>query len=189
MIDRELILKLLEKAKEMLIKDGKLYPISFIIKGHLMSLAPAIPTEVETNKYRNMAILGGFARGTQADFVVALFDGAAKHYDTPEQAKYAMENPDTESPLSYPKSMRQECVIAQVVDFKTRKSYASLLPYSGDHPNFKFEEPTEMVETGGAMADYAIKGWDMVEEGIQKGDLPENSVSMEEAQNGEGLPE
>lgn len=186
MVDRETVLKFLGKAKELLIKDGELCPIAFIFKGHFMSVAPPIPTDIETDKYRNMAIVGGFARSAQADCLLALFDGAAKHYDTPEQAKYAMENHETEAPLSYPKSMRQECIIAQVVDFKTRKAYAVLLNYSGDHPNFKFEEPTEMVVIEGAMAEYAFKGWDMVEEGIHNGELTEISLGGED---GEGLPE
>jgi len=174
MIDREFIVGILEKAKENLNDHGELLPVGFMIIGDAIVV---MPTQMSEDKYEGLFICGGTARIAKAEYLITLNDAAARHFSSPEQAQYMLDNPETEAPLTYPKSMRQECVIAQVIDFSTREASVVMMPYSGDHPNFKFEEPTEMIKCQGALANSVLKGWDVAELGIRRGELHEKGLS------------
>lgn len=172
MADNKLALHILNLAKELLLKEGELEPMSFFVKDEGITAHKVRNTG---NKYMDALFLGGLARGYRLDRLLILFDGAARQYKTEEEVEYAKENMDTEAPLTYPKSMRQEILVLVAIEFPSKKVSAHMLEYSGDHPNFEFKEVHHMDELQGEIPNKIVEGWDAVNEGISKGDLPEMS--------------
>lgn len=170
MVSTEFLHKMLEQAKQILLEDGELEPAAFVKKDDTLVQVPAVITG---KKYHDANLLGALARSMRATDIISVFDGAGRSYSNPEDAKYALENPDTEAPLSYPRSMRQETVVIFAIECATKTCKVCMMKYSGETPEeFKFEEPSEM-DISGAIPESIIEGWDVAEKGIKEGRIKE----------------
>ena len=110
----DLLQGLAECAKQNLVKYGYLTPLLMFFKEEHMLGGPQRMVNfpdcnLEDLKTRNIWAAGIFAKKMGADLVVYISD-AAFRVIPPDQAKDFKYN-ETEAPLSYPKSMRTECIM------------------------------------------------------------------------------
>jgi hypothetical protein len=168
MIPVEFAHGLLEQSKKFLLNED-FQPAAFVKKDDSLVQVPAAITG---DKYRD---LGALARSMKASDIVMIFDAAARKFKDPEAAKYAAENMETEAPLCYPKSMRQEMIVLVAIDFSSRESRCCVMEYSGEHPDFKFEKLSDLEEMEGAIPDHVLEGWSIADQG-KEGAIKEISL-------------
>jgi hypothetical protein len=180
---QEVLTFALEAAKKNLIASGDLLPVALMFnkEGDLQTVMP-MPFKNPEEKYRAMTVAGCFARKMGADILVTVCDAAMREFKSEEDAKYMEEHYDTERPLAQPKCLRTECLVAQAFEFPSKVSLTSILPYTGEHPNYTFEEISEPAQCEGAISDVIREGWDHINAAIESGELKEGVEDM--IQNG-----
>ena len=116
-------------AKENLQKDGKVSPIAFVIKDKEILIPILLSFHNDQDKQTGYTMVGVVAQYLSADAVILINDVAMRGYKNKTEADYAMRNYLTESPLTYPESMRQDGIYFLSISFKTRKIYGYFQPY------------------------------------------------------------
>lgn len=146
---KEILQKMVEAAKANLIKDGYLAAVMMWFKDKELIAGPNLhvdfkrPTSDES-KDLNILAAGMFAKEIGADTVVFVWDGALRHMDNLDQA-YDI----TESPLSYPESMRTECVVIEGIKVPSGEEDVIIIPYKGGNG-----KPIEFLPVDNDMAQY-----------------------------------
>ena len=175
---KEMLNWALEAAKQNLMASGELLPVALMFKaGDLQTVMP-LPFKNPEEKYRAMTVAGCFARKMGADVLVTVCDAAMREFKSAEDAKYMEEHYETERPLAQPKCLRTECLVAQGFEFPSKASLTCILPYTGEHPNYTFEEMSEPHECEGAIPDAVREGWDHINAAIESGELKEGIEDM-----------
>jgi hypothetical protein len=129
-------------AIKLLKKDGVIYPVFFIVQGETLIISQ--PTSIfdkfqdnlnaEDYKSRAVYCMGALAKVSHADRLIMIWDAAMR--TLPSNIPYD----PTEAPLSYPKSMRVECIIIIDISFTTGQDKTIVIPYKGGDG-----EPVEML--------------------------------------------
>ena len=158
---KDLLNNLAETAKTNLLKYRNLTSCIMFFKEGLILGAPQMMVDfpncnAEENKTRNAWGSGVMAKQIGADSVVFIWDGAFR--TLPPDFKYN----ETEAPLSYPKSMRTECIILNGISLPSGKDYTVIVPYKGGEG-----EPVEFLPNNlpeGAkfesrFTELAVDGW------------------------------
>jgi hypothetical protein len=124
---------MIETAKKILSTEKHLNPIALLFTGDSIHTVPlSYKTDAEKEKY--LFATGIVAKQLQTDHIYLIFD-AAMRLMTPE----AIKNYDvTESPLSFPESMRTECIIIHSLDMKTETRETAIIPYKNDGKEIEF---------------------------------------------------
>lgn len=138
---REILEKIMELAKANLTRDGVVYPAALIFKGK--NLCVVMPTNMEyegqeDQKQCNAIAAGILASKYDADYVALLWDAAFRELpsDTDPNNIEA-----TELPLTYPKSMRVECLVMYGIPLPTGSEDFLIVPYKGGEG-----EPVEFLD-------------------------------------------
>ena len=127
---------LISAAKESLKKDGFLNPAFFLfqnneqIYGSLMSLFDEMLghlPNMDEAKTRDVILIGVLAKELKANRVVLIWDAAFRMVSKKDIPEYS----ELEAPLTYPKSMRTECLIIEDISIPSGKDTVKLLPYKG----------------------------------------------------------
>jgi hypothetical protein len=140
-----------EAAKRNLAKDGRLTAVFILAKGEKFAFPPSTMAmlgricakqgmddlNLEDTKTRDHLLIGGLARAYGADRVIVIMDAAFRHIEDPKNFKYD----GTESPLSYPKSMRTECIVINEVLLPSGQDNTITIPYKGGEG-----EPVEFIQ-------------------------------------------
>jgi hypothetical protein len=79
--------------------------------------------------------MGALAKKLGANRLIMIWDAAMR--TVPPDIKYN----ETEAPLTYPRSMRTECIIINDILFDTGKDNTTVIPYKGGD-----KEPVEFIE-------------------------------------------
>jgi len=139
--------EIIKIAKTNLVMDGKLHPVFFLLKDEDFVLEPTLlvmldrifarngyehtpfqaPLNMEDTKTRDTFAIGCLAKALGANRVIVIWDGAFRSVENPKDFKYD----DTEAPLSYPRSMRTECLIFNEVWVPEGKDHTVIVPYKG----------------------------------------------------------
>ena len=124
-----MIEKIKEIAKEILTKNGHLNPIALFFKGEKeqQDFFCSLDWKTDVEKQQYMYAVGVIAKQQQASQVFIITDAAMKQM-SPEAIKTYDE---TDAPLTYPKSMRTECIIIHFIDLKSGNSETCIVPYKG----------------------------------------------------------
>lgn len=129
--------KIILDAKEELVKNGIVKPkVLFERRGRLIPPAPMEALDelderlgISRNEYdrksRDVYMAGVLARLVHADKVFLVWDAAIKECSRETKVD------DTMTPLTYPRSMRTDCLIVQTVDVILWKEEVKILPYKG----------------------------------------------------------
>lgn len=128
---QEVVRNNLELAKRAIIKDGYLMNVIILVKDGAQTALPHQAFEgVPSNeaKGRNALLAGAAAATTGADMVVMVWDAAMLKMP-PDTDTDKLD--ETDMPLSYPRSMRTECIIVHGMDFKGGESHIEVAPYKG----------------------------------------------------------
>ena len=127
-----------ECAKEILVKDGYVSPVFFIALDEQLIMEPQsvgiidkiygdnLPAEEA--KTREVFCLGAIAKKFGGNRLIMVWYAAMRTM-TPD-AQYDPSDP-TEQPLSYPKSMRTECIIVNDINLLTGEDKTLIVPYKG----------------------------------------------------------
>lgn len=137
----EVVHNILDLAKQNLVKDGKLLPVAFLFKGdEMLKIFPMTMSAGKGGDHTGMntAAAGTMAAINGADRVILLWEAAMKKYTKNTKPEDVDE---TELPLTYPKSMRTECIILLDVQLVGEKSHIEVVPFKGGEG-----EPVEFIE-------------------------------------------
>jgi hypothetical protein len=125
-----LLQSIADMAKELLLEDGSIDPIFMWFKNKEIIIQPqSFCNFQECNEYesktRNVFAAGSFARLLKADLVVIVWDAAFREMpvDTMMDA--------TETPLTYPRSMRTESIIVTGIPIPDGEDDIIMIPYKG----------------------------------------------------------
>jgi hypothetical protein len=127
---KDILQGLMKIAKQNLLKDGYLAPVIMWFRNEIPIGNPQLfkdfkcPTS-EENKDKNILFAGFVAKVLQADTIVFIWDAAMKTMN-PDQP-YDI----TESPLTYPESMRTEVIIIEGIKVPSGKEDVLITPYKG----------------------------------------------------------
>jgi len=138
---REAVRKNLETAKTALERDRHLANMILLVKGGSVLPLPMMGFEgvpAGESKSRNALAAGLLARKLGAEMVVMVWDAAMR---TMPKGTDIDEVDETEMPLSYPKSMRTECVVVHGIDLRDGGKHVEIAPYKGGDG-----EPVEFLE-------------------------------------------
>jgi hypothetical protein len=156
-----LLERLTEVAKKNLVRDGHIAAAFILTKGEEFVFPPS-PMSVlericakqgmgnlnlEETKTRDTLLVGGLARAYGADRVILIWDAAFK------MAVPGTKYDDTQAPLTYPKSMRTECILINEVLLPSGQNKTILIPYKGGEG-----EPVEFIPTEDKMAKAMSEG-------------------------------
>lgn len=161
----EMLAFITEAAQENLTNNGEIMPVAFIFaeKGRFV-----IPMN-HPDKYLCVKTAGSVTRKVNGNVLITVFDGAMRVLENPEDFKKMEENPETESPLSYPKSMRTECLIIQAVEFPSGKNHIRVITYTGQKGSYQFKQLEGMDGAYGAILDSIKDGWHRMDLSIRIG--------------------
>lgn len=161
----EMLAFITEAAQENLTNNGEIMPVAFIFaeKGRFV-----IPM-THPDKYLCVKTAGSVTRKVNGNVLITVFDGAMRVLENPEDFKKMEENPETESPLSYPKSMRTECLIIQAVEFPSGKNHVRVITYTGQKGSYQFKQLEGMDGAYGAILDSIKDGWHRMDLSIRIG--------------------
>lgn len=175
----EMLMTVVEAAQENLTNDGEIMPVAFIFaeKGRFV-----IPM-AHPDKHLCVKTAGSITRKVNGNVLITVFDGAMRVLKNPEDLKKMEENPETESPLSYPKSMRTECLVIQAVEFPSGKNHVRVITYTGQKGSYQFKQLDGMDDADGAILDSIKDGWHRMDLSIRIGlekegmeDLPKEEL-------------
>ncbi|MCX5884312.1 MAG: hypothetical protein NT096_00105 [Proteobacteria bacterium] len=127
---KDFLQKFMEVAKQNLLKDGNLAAVIMWFRDGQLIGTPQLhkdfecPT-AEENKDKNILFAGYTAKILQADTVVFIWDAAMRAMN-PNQTYDG-----TESPLTYPESMRTECIMIEAIKVPSGKDEFLITPYKG----------------------------------------------------------
>jgi hypothetical protein len=157
----KLLQDLAEIAKENLKRDGYLVPLFMWFREGKFLIDPQIMAEfkgcnAEDAKTRNVFVAGALAHKLQADQVVFIWDAAFRIVD-PKQ-----EYDETEAPLSYPKSMRTECIVVCSISLPSGKEETVMVPYKGgdgEPVEFLPNDFSKGAEIKTRFTEIILEGW------------------------------
>ena len=140
---KELLNYLKDTAKQVLVEALNLSPMFFFVNERAVipvQLTDMLPANIITEKISDdqKKILsyntaGAFANASQIDYAAIVYEGAFISRDrSPVDV--------TELALSYPKSMRTECIAISVIDIKSKKSSTIIVPFKGGE-----KEPVQFI--------------------------------------------
>jgi hypothetical protein len=128
----QLLQSLAEIAKNNLKQYGTIVPVMLWFKNKIMLASPK-PLEdfgsAEESKTKNVFVAGALAKVLGADLLVLIWDAAMR--TVPHTTKDDLTMDITESPLTYPRSMRTECIVLNAIPFPEGKDSAIFIPYKG----------------------------------------------------------
>lgn len=159
----KIIKSLLEIAKKILKNEGFLIPQAFFIKDNekgMVRISPNFKTAEE--KYKSCIAIGLTAKQVGANSIILLNDVASKTYSK-ENADYVEKNYNTESPLTYPESQRDDGIMIMYMDMKTKKIDAYFQKYKKQGNNIKFYKIKEFPdnEMDGLVPESIFEGYDI----------------------------
>jgi hypothetical protein len=144
-MDRTLMRGFLETAKGLLIRDKFLHPIAFFVIGP--NVVPVmVKYKDDEEKHAFYASLGAFCQLKGATEILLINDAALKSYDSNESMEKALENYSTESPLTYPPTLRTECIIIMAYNLKTKESVLIAQPYKEVNDTYEWFDIMEDIE-------------------------------------------
>ena len=182
----EILLYALTTARINLEKDGDLLPVALMFQGESLMTVMPMPFKTSEEKYEYMTAAGCFARKIGADVLITVCDAAMRQFKSKEEMEYIKEHYDTERPLAQPKSQRTECLVAQVVEFPSGTSKIRMLPYTGEHHSYQFQEMSEVFDGEGDLLNAVKRGWSHINAAIESGELQEGVEDLVKA--GFGIP-
>jgi len=98
-----------EHAKKLLVRDGFLQSVAFFIKDDQVECPEKIVHKDDEEKFNHYYQIG--KKLQEYDYVIVLQDIAYRSFDNKDAAKEVIENYMTESPLTYPESMRMDGIL------------------------------------------------------------------------------
>lgn len=146
--------ELLDSAKTLLTQDGHIMPVFFLFREGKISHLLGAPFNDEEDKYKSATTAGYNAQQRGCDVVAFICDAAMKEYDGPVEDY----DPVTEAPLTYPKSMRQECLVLFVINLKTESAEMYIAPYKDTEEGPVFEDIQKEDSPGGDIQYYILRG-------------------------------
>jgi hypothetical protein len=164
----DIMVSLKDLAKQILIKDRYVAQmVFFITNDQIINMSP-VDSIVETIK-KNAKVsdydfkilcwitVGIFAKTIKCEKVILIIDAAMR------STKNLSDSLDpTERPLTYPKSMRTECIILDEVDLKTGTDRYMMVPYKGgdgDPVQFLENEVTDIDKIESIFTEFVMKGY------------------------------
>lgn len=127
-----------EVAKKNLSKDGHLASVFFLLRDETLIGEPLLTSmfdhvykdnvNAEDSKTRAVFCMGALAKKFNANRLIMIWDAAMRTMP-PDTKINALDT--TEAPLSYPKSMRTECIIINEIFFPDGKDNTIILTRAG----------------------------------------------------------
>jgi hypothetical protein len=156
-------------AKKLLEKDGFLSPVIFLIKNDQLMIEP-IPMEAidkimgatEDSKARSAFVAGLMAKDFGADKIILIWDAAFRTVD-----KLSEPYDETEAPLTYPKSLRTECIILNEIEVPSGKDNTIVIPYKGgdgEPVEFLPDNLPEDAKFESRFTEIALRGYNKIKE-------------------------
>jgi hypothetical protein len=155
-------------AKDNLLKDGYLVPVFFVLIRDSIIMEPQ-PINIidkiygsdlssEESKTRAVFCIGAIAKKFGGDRIIMIWDAAMRTVDA--GFKYT---PD-EAPLTYPKSMRTECLIINDIDFLMGEDKTCVVPYKGGdgEPVVFLPEPAGLDSMESRFTQIAMDGYNRI---------------------------
>lgn len=157
------IIKLVKEAME---KTKQCPPTAFCFKGDkFFNVGGKFDNDDE--KYGFYRMIGAACRKEKCDFVMLINDAAMRSFEKHEDYKDAIDNYDTEAPLSYPKSMRTECIILVAYEFATDESKVIVQPYKEENGAYGWQQVMEIPQFDGAIIRNVKEGFNFTPETLK----------------------
>lgn len=154
-MEEKLINDILDRAKQNLVNShGNLAPALFLPReGQLI----AIPASFKNNEEKSALLqaAGIAAKKYGCEEVAFLCDAAMKTYKDVDPNELDV----TERPLTYPKSMRQECLIFTILEMKTSAGKMYIIPYKEVEDDYVFEQMQTWDSAEGGIKDNILLGY------------------------------
>lgn len=144
-------------AKRLLEKDGFLSPVIFLIKNDQLMIEP-IPMEA-IDKIMGAGLM---AKDFGADKIILIWDAAFRTVD-----KLPEPYDETEAPLTYPKSMRTECILLNEIEVPSGKDNTIVIPYKGgdgEPVEFLPDNLPEEAKFKSRFTEIALQGYNKIKE-------------------------
>ena len=131
---------LIRIAKTGLQRDTYLVPVFFLLKDETLivpptpistldeifkKIYPGAQTNMEDSKSRDVFVIGRMAKEYGANRIIMIWDAAMKTIEK------GQEYSPLEAPLTYPKSMRTECIIVNDIQLQSGTDNTVVVPYKG----------------------------------------------------------
>ena len=157
---KQIYVDLLNQAKQILLQGQEIVPMGFLFKeGELQEIVPLAFKDQE-QKHEMLFTLGHAGYMLHMDTIGFLSDAAMRAVPPDTDTSDL-----TETPLTYPKSMRQECVILTILDPSTGKTDLYTLKYKEATDGTPvFEEPETMEGIQGGISDTLMNGCNRAKE-------------------------
>lgn len=160
---QNLVEDVLNHAKEVIQKsaDHSLMPMALGIGSGGHKIMPGL-FQNDEEKHQFYQEVGSVCKSMGLDIVLLINDAAMREMKTDEEVAFIRKNYDTESPLSYPKSMRTECLIALGHNFHSGEQIIIAQPYkNAEDGSLDFSrKPVSLPQSDSAIVDSILKGWE-----------------------------
>jgi len=129
----ELIVEVCRGAKEVLEKSGYLAPIAFLVGKNNQIIPCMVPFKNDAQKRGVYLALGAAMKALGSNRVILVNDAAMKMFDKPMEEVHI-----TETPLTYPESMREDGIFLQDMNTITERIEGYFMRYENkkDAPRF-----------------------------------------------------
>jgi len=142
-------------AKTLLERDGGLQPVVFILKEGFAPAVEQLEIVDEAQKEQMFVALGCAAAKSDIDALLFINEGWLRRVDASQLDK---DDFQYESPSMYPESMREECIVATLIDFKESKGYSSFTIFTREN-GFKFKDSDGFDEAKGMTTEVTLNAY------------------------------
>ena len=160
---KKLVEKLSKTAMTNLERDGFLTPVALLIRGKHILMPIIIHYETDEDKYKNYYLVGKVAKSYSADAIILVNDAAMRGFEKLEDFQYAKKNYASESPLTYPESMRKEVIVILVIDLVSKEITGYFQQYAKEGTKFSFRRMKNFKVNPSGLSSYIMEGYNSVE--------------------------
>lgn len=159
---KDLMKVLMQPAEILLEQDGYISPVLFLFKDKKLITPPILiryTGDEQVDEKAEVVYKAGFTAGVlDADCIIIIHDAAFRTIESLDGMDV------TDSPLSFPKSMRTECIMMIGIELPSGKKEMLITAYKGgDGTPVEFLRDFKMPEDvpfDSRFTDLAIKGWE-----------------------------
>lgn len=156
---KELLLTMLESAKEIVKQNDKLFHLIFPIINGILSDPVPIQFSNDEDKLKTFFAVGVYCKQKKSTSLVLGLDACSRKVGK-EDIKYFLENLITERPTLYPKRMRNNYIILQYVSFlKSHDNLTLFCQYLKKNKETLFLSPQFFECSDSIVIKMLMDGW------------------------------
>jgi len=160
---QDILLDVFNDTKSVVQQLGGLPCIAFPIEENVINDSFPIFFDNDIDKLKTFFAIGAVSYEKDYDGLILILDGCNRDVKQ-EDKEYFLKNLDIERPTLYPRTIRNNFVVIQFIDFIDSNHQVLLSEYTRKENVFSFSNPIFLKEIQSTLVELLIEGWNALAE-------------------------